>query len=106
VQTHTVQITGPSLGDIRALLDVTEMAVGVDEELVEGTSLRPTSIEKSSGFAETVLVVNAVVTVLTGTSTAVLTGWLQDRLRGKGGSTVTVVVDGKVLEAAPHDGPS
>ena len=101
---HTVEIVGPSLDEIRELLGVTgEFGIGTEVQLEEPATLRPTAIAKSSGFAETELVVQAILTVATGTTTTLLSSWLKDRLfrKGKG---VTVTLDGEELEAAPLEG--
>jgi hypothetical protein len=101
---HTVEIVGPSVDEVRELLGVSgEFSVGTEVALVETATLRPTSISKSSGFAETELVVQAVLTVATGTTTALLSSWLKDRLFRKGGG-MTVTLDGEKLEAAPRHG--
>jgi hypothetical protein len=101
---HTVEIVGPSIEQIRELLGVTgELSIGTEVELEAPVTLRPTAISKSSGFSETELVVQAMVTVATGTTTSLLTAWLKDQLfrKGKG---MTVTLDGEELEAEPRDG--
>jgi hypothetical protein len=101
---HTVEIVGPSLDEIRELLGVSgEFSVGADVTLEQTATLRPTSISKSSGFAETELVVQAVLTVATGTTTSLLSSWLKDRLLRKG-KGMTITLDGEKLDAARRDG--
>jgi hypothetical protein len=101
---HRLEIVGTSLDEIRDVLGVdSKLTIGSEVELEHAATLRPTAISKSSGFAETELVVEAVMTVATGTTTALLSAWLKERLSRKG-RKVTVRLDGEELEAAPHDG--
>jgi hypothetical protein len=100
-----VQIIGPSLDEIKAALDVAgDLRAGSAIPLPEGATLNVEDVSKASGFDATTVILTAVITVATSTSTALLIEWLKSKLFKSGGAkpaTITIVIDGKEISVRP-----
>jgi hypothetical protein len=101
-----IQVIGPSLDEIRETLDLTgNLAVGSQVPLPEGATLKVDDVSKSSGFDVTTVIVTAIISVATSTSSALLVEWLKSRLF-KRKTGVTILINGKELEVQSGSGPS
>ena len=99
-----VQIIGPSLDEIKGCLDLSgELRAGAAIPLPEGATLNVEDVSKASGFDATTVILTAVITVATSTSTALLIEWLKSRLfkSGPKPATITIVIDGKEISVRP-----
>jgi hypothetical protein len=98
-----IQIIGSSLNDIKEALELdADLRSGTEIPLLDGARLNVTDVSKSSGFDVTTVVLMAVITVATSTSSALLTEWLKSRLFKSGAkSGVSIIVNGKELEIRP-----
>ncbi len=99
-----LQVIGSSLNDIREVLGLEgDVIPGQELVLPDGSKITVADLTKSSGFEVTTIVITAIVSVVTGTSSAILSEWLKTRLFGRKDDTkapaVTVMIDGKTLEA-------
>ena len=93
---HQVQISAPSLEDLRDALGITDDLETDEIDLGQGIVLKDASVIKSSGFDTTAYVLQGVMTIVTSTSSALLIAYLKERLLSKPG--VSARVDGKVVE--------
>jgi hypothetical protein len=102
-----LQVIGATIDDIREALGIEgDVAVGAELPLAEGATLTIDDLSKSSGFDATTVVMTAMVSVATTTTSAVLIEWLKSRLFHRDAeageskvANVTVVIDGKALSA-------
>jgi hypothetical protein len=97
---HEVQIVGSSIDEINEILGLSEEDVkaGSEVRLTDDMVLTVSDVSKSSGFAETALLLTGLVTIVTSTSSALLVEWLKSRLFESGKSTnVTIIIDGQEL---------
>jgi hypothetical protein len=97
-----LQIIGPSLQEIREALGVTEeLGVGSPIALTDTATMTVEDVSKSSGFDATTVILTAIVTIATTTTTEVLIAWLKSRLIKSGQKpTVTIVIDGKEIRVS------
>lgn len=97
-----LQIIGPSLQEIREALGVTEeLRVGAPIALTETATMTVEDVSKSSGFDATTVILTAIVTIATTTTTEVLIEWLKSRLiKSEQKPTVTIVIDGKEIRVS------
>ncbi len=103
-----IQVIGPSLDEIRETLDLTgNLAVGSQVPLPEGATLRVDDVSKSSGFDVTTVIVTAIISVATSTSSALLVEWLKSRLfKSQPKTGVTILINGKEIEVQSGSGTS
>jgi hypothetical protein len=67
--------------------------------LTKGATLKIRDVSKSSGFDATTVILTAVVTIATSTSSALLIEWLKSRLfGGQKKPSLTIIINGKELE--------
>lgn len=94
-----LQITGPSIAEIREALGVTgEFRSGDSLPLIDGATMKVEDVSKSSGFDATMVIVTAIVSIATTTTSALLIEWLKSRLLKSGPKTpITIVVEGKEI---------
>jgi hypothetical protein len=97
-----LQIIGPSLQEIQEALGVRdELRAGAPIALTDTATMTVEDVSKSSGFDATTVILTAIVTIATTTTTEVLTEWLKSRLVKRGQKpTVTIVVDGKEIRVS------
>jgi hypothetical protein len=103
-----IQVIGPSLDEIKEALDLTgNLAVGSRVPLPKGATLRVDDVSKSSGFDATTVILTAMVSVATSTSSALLIEWLKSRLfKSPSKASVTILINGKELEVQSGPGTS
>jgi hypothetical protein len=102
-RTHEVQIVAASPDEIRELLGVHgDLPAGGEVSVADGVTLSGLRMTRSSGFEGTQYVLEALVSVATSVSSAVLAAWLTDKLRGRRG--VAASVDGHEVRSADLDG--
>ncbi len=97
-----LQVIGPSLQEIREALGVTsDLRVGAPVALTDTATMTVEDVSKSSGFDATTVILTAIVTIATSTTTEVLIEWLKSRLiKSEQKPTVTIVVDGKEIRVS------
>ncbi len=94
-----LQIIGPSLQEIQEALGVPgDLRVGAPVALTDTATMTVEDVSKSSGFDATTVILTAIVTIATSTTTEVLVEWLKSRLvKSDQKPAVTIVIDGKEI---------